>query len=191
VKVIRVNPTTVRRNPIILAADLQPGDTIELEDLGREHVIQGPYRSARGIRFIDMYGNSVMLNAGERVRLLSRENPHCATVRRLKMARNPPDEVFGHPLTGREVYISMPDGRHLSGHVHAVFSNGRAAVSLGSGSFKRLSPKLSQLTVAGAQRAHPHARYDLGTEQHGKRGGKSRVPTKKRKKKRAAPKRCR
>lgn len=59
----------------ISAEDLRAGDVIELEDLGREHVVQGPYRSARGIRFINLYGDSRMLRPNERVHLVARENP--------------------------------------------------------------------------------------------------------------------
>lgn len=69
--------------------DLRPGDTIQMEDIGRTHVIQGPYRSGRGVRFLDMYGNSIILRPNEPVRLLSRENP-----KRKKARKNPVQELL-------------------------------------------------------------------------------------------------
>jgi len=77
-----------RRNPsssvgsLVSASHLRPGDTIELEDLGRTHVIRGPFRSGRGVRFENQYGNSLMLMPGERVRLVARENPRRRARRR-------------------------------------------------------------------------------------------------------------
>jgi len=59
----------------IEAASLLPGDIINLEDLGRLHVVQGPYRSGHGIRFVDLYGNSIKLRPRERVELIARDNP--------------------------------------------------------------------------------------------------------------------
>lgn len=70
-----------RRNPSSLAGRrisasyLKPGDTIDMEDLGRVHVIQGPYRSGRGVRFRDQYDRSLMFAPNEPVRLVARENP--------------------------------------------------------------------------------------------------------------------
>jgi hypothetical protein len=69
--VIRTNPSNV----YIRATDLHPGDVIEMEDLGREHVIEGPFRSGRGVRFVDKYGTSIILRSNERVKLVARENP--------------------------------------------------------------------------------------------------------------------
>src|SRR5882724_12127052 len=95
--IVRTNPSTGKRyvprtNPssmMISADQLRPGDVIEMEDLGREHVIQGPYRDGRGVRFVDMYGNSIMLRPKESVRLVLRENP--SKSRKRKTARrNPP-----------------------------------------------------------------------------------------------------
>ncbi len=85
--VIRVNPSTPRRrrtrtvvrvNPTehaIRADQLRPGDTIEAWGIGREHVIKGPFRSARGVRFIGVKGDSYILGPGEPVLLVDRENP--------------------------------------------------------------------------------------------------------------------
>lgn len=74
---------------MISADQLRPGDVIEMEDLGREHVIQGPYRDGRGVRFVDLYGNSILLRPKEAVRLVLRENP--SSIRKRKPARrNPP-----------------------------------------------------------------------------------------------------
>ncbi len=90
--VVRANPSrVVRVNPsqAIYAMDLRPGDTIQMEDIGRTHVIQGPYRSGRGVRFLDMYGNSIILRPNEPVRLLSRENP-----KRKKARKNPVQELL-------------------------------------------------------------------------------------------------
>ena len=70
-----------RRNPSSLtgrnisASYLKPGDTIDMEDLGRVHVIQGPYRSGRGVRFRDQFDRSLMFAPNEPVRLVARENP--------------------------------------------------------------------------------------------------------------------
>jgi hypothetical protein len=65
-----------RRNSsrTIRAIDLHAGDTIEMEDLGRQHVIQGPYRSGRGIRFVGVYGDSFILHPHEMVTLVARES---------------------------------------------------------------------------------------------------------------------
>lgn len=81
-------------NHAIRASDILPGDTIELEDIGREHVIQGPFRSARGVRFIDSYGNSILLKPHEVVRLVARENPsNCPSVPGLIPCRNEQGQV--------------------------------------------------------------------------------------------------
>lgn len=95
--IVRTNPSTGRRryvprtNPsVMISADqLRPGDVIDMEDLGREHVIQGPYRDGRGIRFVDLYGNSILLRPKEAVRLVLRENPRRSTKRPAKRKRNP------------------------------------------------------------------------------------------------------
>lgn len=87
--IVRTNPSTgIRRyvprtNPsVMISADqLRPGDVIDMEDLGREHVIQGPYRDGRGVRFLDLYGNSILLRPKEAVRLVMRENPRRTTPR--------------------------------------------------------------------------------------------------------------
>ena len=82
-------PAQRRRNPsssvgsLVSASSLHPGDTIQMEDLGRTHIIRGPFRSGRGVRFENEYGNSILLMAHERVKLLARENPR----RRKKHAR--------------------------------------------------------------------------------------------------------
>jgi hypothetical protein len=82
-------------NPSVYAQDLQPGDTIQLE-FGREHIIEGPYRSARGIRFVDQHGTSILLRPNEVVQRVGRANPSRAIVRRspkrsrkARKARNP------------------------------------------------------------------------------------------------------
>jgi hypothetical protein len=62
-------------NPVVSTYDLRAGDTISMPDLGRVHVIEGPYRSGRGIRFVDQYGNGVMLSPNEQVNVVARENP--------------------------------------------------------------------------------------------------------------------
>jgi len=68
--------SAARKNPgTVSPYQLRAGDTIELPDLGRMHVIQGPYRSGRGIRFINEYGNSLLLAPNEAVRVLAHENP--------------------------------------------------------------------------------------------------------------------
>ena len=41
---IRYIPRTNPSSAMISADQLRPGDVIDMEDLGREHVIQGPYR---------------------------------------------------------------------------------------------------------------------------------------------------
>lgn len=82
---------------MISADQLRPGDVIDMEDLGREHVIQGPYRDGRGVRFVDLYGNSIMLRPKEAVKLVMRENPRRA-VKRRSTRRNPmlrsPSPIF-------------------------------------------------------------------------------------------------
>jgi hypothetical protein len=73
-----VEAHATRANPagqVVTPYDLRPGDTIMLEDLGRMHVIEGPFRSGRGIRFVNEYGNGLVLAPNERVLRLARDNP--------------------------------------------------------------------------------------------------------------------
>lgn len=76
-----------RSNPsgrTVHATELRPGDTILHAKLGREHVIEGPFRSTRGIRFVDQRGESVLLRPSETVHLVAQENPS----RRVSRARS-------------------------------------------------------------------------------------------------------
>lgn len=84
---------------MISADQLRPGDVIDMDDLGREHVIQGPFRSGNGIRFVDLYGNSIRLRPKEVVKLVMRENPvrKSRGIRaRSKARKNPPIALQSH-----------------------------------------------------------------------------------------------
>lgn len=78
---------------------LRPGDVVEIQGLGREHVIEGPFRSTRGVRFVDQYGNSVWLRPNEGVDLVSHVNPTRAT------RHNP---VSRHGLPGCQIARHNP-----------------------------------------------------------------------------------
>lgn len=64
-----------RANPNIYSQDLRPGDVISLDGIGREHVIEGPFRSGMGIKFRDQYGNTIKLKPNEVVERVGRANP--------------------------------------------------------------------------------------------------------------------
>jgi len=68
-----------RRNPNIYSQDLRPGDVISLDGIGREHVIEGPFRSGGGIKFRDQYGNTIKLKPNEVVQRVGRANPSIRT----------------------------------------------------------------------------------------------------------------
>lgn len=110
---IRVNPVPEVPNPMtgsISAQQLRPGDVIVMEDLGRLHVIEGPFRSTRGVRFRDEFGRGIILQPNERVHLEARENPMpkkhgrrhvtlCAPCgpKRMLARSNPYDPMTGKP----------------------------------------------------------------------------------------------
>lgn len=109
--IVRTNPSTGRRkfvprtNPsVMISADqLLPGDVIDMEDLGREHVIQGPFRSGNGIRFIDLYGNSIRLRPKEVVKLVLRENP----VRKSHGSKSHGHRARGNPPIALQSHVGM------------------------------------------------------------------------------------
>lgn len=84
---------------------LRPGDVVDIQGLGREHVIEGPFRSTRGVRFVDQYGNSVLLRPNEGVNLVSHVNPTTRTLR-----HNP---VSRHGLPGCQIARHNPTASSL------------------------------------------------------------------------------
>jgi hypothetical protein len=87
------NPSSSLVGRNISASYLRPGDTIQMEDLGRVHVINGPYRSGRGVMFRDQYDRNLIFRPNESVKLVARENPRGRKKNPDSLSRRSPSTV--------------------------------------------------------------------------------------------------